>query len=298
MTTPSFNIAQDAAATFAAYDWLSDKSDTGSEIAEADVDTNVGAVWGNAVDEAFIQVNEVFQGTRFIDALGIGSAVSGATGAGDDLVVGSTGTANNGMTIRASGQSSIYAADAGSATAARLYYDHSSTRWTVNVEGSDELRVNNAAVFPATDGGLDSGTNGSRWATTYTDDLVVTTTISQDSANPTYTLGSGSGSVEQFLRKSDAGVVNQYWMVGTTTTTTNNKRWRMAGDETLALQNFDGSTWDNVIHVGNADGGSIGFLGATPVARPTVSGSKGGNAALTSLMTALANLGLVTDSTS
>ncbi len=41
----------------------------------------------------------------------------------------------------------------------------------------------------------------------------------------------------------------------------------------------------------------IGFLGATPVARPTVSGSRGGNAALASLITALANLGLVTDST-
>ncbi len=43
--------------------------------------------------------------------------------------------------------------------------------------------------------------------------------------------------------------------------------------------------------------GTIGFYGVTPVAKPTVSGSKGGNAALASLMTALSNLGLVTDST-
>lgn len=42
----------------------------------------------------------------------------------------------------------------------------------------------------------------------------------------------------------------------------------------------------------------IGFLGASAVARPTVSGSRGGNAALASLLTALANLGLVTDSSS
>jgi len=35
----------------------------------------------------------------------------------------------------------------------------------------------------------------------------------------------------------------------------------------------------------------------TPIAKPTVTGSKGANAALTSLMTALANYGLVTDST-
>lgn len=40
-----------------------------------------------------------------------------------------------------------------------------------------------------------------------------------------------------------------------------------------------------------------GFLGAAAVTRPNVTGAKGGNAALGSLMTALANLGLVTDST-
>jgi len=43
----------------------------------------------------------------------------------------------------------------------------------------------------------------------------------------------------------------------------------------------------------------IGFYGlATPIAKPTVTGSKGANAALTSLMTALVALGLVIDTTS
>ena len=37
---------------------------------------------------------------------------------------------------------------------------------------------------------------------------------------------------------------------------------------------------------------------SSPIARPTVTGSKGGNAALDSLVTALANLGLITNSTS
>jgi hypothetical protein len=40
----------------------------------------------------------------------------------------------------------------------------------------------------------------------------------------------------------------------------------------------------------------IGFFGATEVARQTVTGSRGGNAALASLLTGLANLGLITDS--
>ena len=41
---------------------------------------------------------------------------------------------------------------------------------------------------------------------------------------------------------------------------------------------------------------SLGFQGATPVAKPTVTGSRGGNAALASLLTALASMGLVIDS--
>jgi hypothetical protein len=44
-------------------------------------------------------------------------------------------------------------------------------------------------------------------------------------------------------------------------------------------------------------GTSAGFFGAAAVARPTVTGSRGGNAALASLLTALDALGLITDST-
>ncbi len=40
----------------------------------------------------------------------------------------------------------------------------------------------------------------------------------------------------------------------------------------------------------------IGFHGAAPIAQQTVTGSRAGNAALTSLLTKLANLGLITDS--
>ena len=43
--------------------------------------------------------------------------------------------------------------------------------------------------------------------------------------------------------------------------------------------------------------GGAGFNGAAPIAKPTVSGAKGGNAALASLMAALAAYGLVTDNT-
>jgi hypothetical protein len=42
--------------------------------------------------------------------------------------------------------------------------------------------------------------------------------------------------------------------------------------------------------------GNVGFNGTAPAAKPTVTGSRGGNAALASLLTALAGLGLITDS--
>ena len=40
----------------------------------------------------------------------------------------------------------------------------------------------------------------------------------------------------------------------------------------------------------------LGFFSTTPVTQPTVTGSRGGNAALASLLTALSDLGLVIDS--
>lgn len=42
--------------------------------------------------------------------------------------------------------------------------------------------------------------------------------------------------------------------------------------------------------------GNVGFYNTTAIAKPTVTGSRGGNAALASALTQLANLGLITDS--
>lgn len=46
-----------------------------------------------------------------------------------------------------------------------------------------------------------------------------------------------------------------------------------------------------------AIGGNVGFYGTTPTTKPTVTGSKSGGAALTSLISALVSLGLITDTT-
>ena len=55
--------------------------------------------------------------------------------------------------------------------------------------------------------------------------------------------------------------------------------------------NPDGST------LGQDDADKISFHGATPVVRQTVTGSRGGNAALASLLTALDAIGAIIDNT-
>jgi hypothetical protein len=50
--------------------------------------------------------------------------------------------------------------------------------------------------------------------------------------------------------------------------------------------------------IGTATTQKIGFFNSTPIVKPTVTGSRGGNAALASALTQLANLGLIVDSSS
>lgn len=57
------------------------------------------------------------------------------------------------------------------------------------------------------------------------------------------------------------------------------------------------AVYGTVRHVLDGTANQAGFFGATPVGRPAVTGSRGGNAALASLLTALATLGLITDNT-
>lgn len=59
--------------------------------------------------------------------------------------------------------------------------------------------------------------------------------------------------------------------------------------------NYGGTGSGNVVTRLKADVNGLGFFGVTPVARPTVTGSRASGAALQSLLTALASLGLIVD---
>lgn len=83
--------------------------------------------------------------------------------------------------------------------------------------------------------------------------------------------------------------------------TTGNAAWMNLGTDgaaTPVLDVFDAASALKVRIDGNGYTklDRVGFQGTSPIAKPTVSGSKGANAALGSLLTALASYGLITDS--
>lgn len=61
---------------------------------------------------------------------------------------------------------------------------------------------------------------------------------------------------------------------------------------------FTDNADSGAVHTLDGSGNKLGFHGATSVTQQTVTGSRGGNAALASLLTKLATLGLIVDGTS
>jgi len=66
----------------------------------------------------------------------------------------------------------------------------------------------------------------------------------------------------------------------------------------LVLSAYDTAAREGLRIRGAGSAAALGFFGVAPATRPDVTGSRGGNAALASLLTALATLGLITDSSS
>ena len=69
-------------------------------------------------------------------------------------------------------------------------------------------------------------------------------------------------------------------------------------DGDLNIKLVNNGTLTSIFDMNFASGAArMGFFGVTAVGKPTVTGSRGGNAALASLLSGLQNLGLITDST-
>ena len=95
-------------------------------------------------------------------------------------------------------------------------------------------------------------------------------------------------------------VSNTLTLAGTDGTTMTFPTTNATIARTDAAQTFSGNqTFSGRVDVAGAIkvGGNVGFNNVEPIAVPNISGSRGGNAALASLLTALASYGLITDST-
>lgn len=88
--------------------------------------------------------------------------------------------------------------------------------------------------------------------------------------------------------------------LGVYSSVTNNGQVQIAGyDTTFSDSATMGVQGNNGITLGGTGlGNKLGFYNTPPIAKPTITGSRAGNAALASLLTSLANLGLLVDSTS
>lgn len=115
------------------------------------------------------------------------------------------------------------------------------------------------------------GTGVVTWTTNGTEAFRVRSTGSTDSLQVDSASGAGNLSVRGSSTTSDVNILGK-------------------GNGGVLLFDGAGNTKFRINTVG------VGFYGATPAAKPTVTGSRGGNVALASLITALASLGLVTDS--
>lgn len=128
-------------------------------------------------------------------------------------------------------------------------------------------------------------------------------------ANPVTIAGTGAGGITLAANVAVTGggglTVNAAMTVGGSLTTTG-AVMTVGGATNNALQILPGNAPGNDIILfstgtGNLNMGintifqSVGFNGSTPLGKPTVTGSRGGNAALASLLTALKNTGLLTD---
>lgn len=91
-----------------------------------------------------------------------------------------------------------------------------------------------------------------------------------------------------YFYETDAAVDERLWTFAVS-----------AGVLNLRATSDDQGTELNYLRFGRTGASAItmGFFNASPQAKPTVTGSRGGNAALASLLTGLATLGLITDST-
>lgn len=161
------------------------------------------------------------------------------------------------------------------------------SRGSTHFFATDDL--GSAASFPIT---VDDGTNTSlvdhhnaTWSSGGVRDLVLVNTVDADGSASTLELNAQAGSCVVDMQAYGVSHGARLQVIGTDSGT----------NRAELLFTVDGNTLLDILRT-SAGTDKVGFFGTAAAAKPTVTGSRGGNAALASLLTGLANLGLITDS--
>jgi hypothetical protein len=179
--------------------------------------------------------------------------------------------------------------------------------WTINggtgnlsCTGNFQVIVNDVGITRAATKAMrvtDASTGYGSLASGVTDAGTTTTPVGLTVGhNTSGTAAAGFGSAMTFLAQSsttadrNVGKILAPWSVATDAS--------RAGGLSLYACDSTGTDRLGVQVLSDGSQAMLGFYGATPVAKAAVTGSRGANAALASLLTALANLGLITDSSS
>lgn len=166
---------------------------------------------------------------------------------------------------------------------------------TGNVTVGGTLGVTGAATLSSTLAvtGAATLTGGISGSTTLTGDLTIQGT------GKAYRLRRGGSALDLDATGVDLLISN---FSGTNFDGTQRSYFRLSADaqnvQVAGKVEFVDALYGATRHVLDGAANTLGFHGATPVAKQTVSGSRGANAALADLLTKLATLGLITDGTS
>ncbi len=249
------------------------------------------------------------------------SGVGGNTAANGVFTI--TNVSANTFSLNGSTGNGAYTSG-GIATNRGLYYGFLSTvaprvgRGGITGAGANGDDVNcfagyNGGTAKATDAfylGRNSGIAGSEWITAFTIDANADYGIRLNGTYANYGLDFYTGTFTggQMRLKNDSYVVARNAADSSTVNVFKFSNLNEFHVETISRfnshltiangANFTFSTGSTGTKIGTGATQKIGFWNATPVVQQTVTGSRGGNAALASLLTALATAGLVVDSSS
>jgi len=305
-TTADVNLYRSAADTLTTDDTLTSGVAVHAPIVQA------ATVRGGTGSAGALTLSSTSHGTK--GKILVGSAAVAIDEANARIGVGTTSPASPLHVQGASAAASLVAVDVSGDTQRRLLIDASGTiTWGSGSGAGDTTLYRGAADLLKTD-----------------DSLAVSTrlTVGNGSLQAAQTHVEGAGANQVLLAKATAAGTATVAVLAVETPTTAKRGvdYRLTGDTVARLAvdasasssgtlTFgDGATadtnlyrsaadtlkTDDSLHVGAAFrhlGSSLGFYNSAGGAKPTVTGSRGGNAALASLLTGLATLGLITDST-